>query len=367
MKIKSLLFTFIIAILSFSVYSQDPLYSQFYFNSVFTNPSLIGSNHAGTKIVYNQRQQWQKIPGSLSTSTFSMDMNCPKNTNFGIMAFHDSEGENWFMRKDGLNVGFAYKLDINKCIIRGGIRYGFYQKSLNWDQFIFYDQLDPVLGLINNSKIPPPNNVEKTFYHDISFGFSGFKISRKSQLFRIVKFGYSWEHNVPFIFNPINETFYNSQYLITPVQTFQVNSLGRFNFSDEAISNINIKSTFASDKFCNLDLSYNFLYSQFVVGGGIRWNFYNIKNDYTKHRIENINHGVLVIGFTNKKATYMITYSADIPMSGISSSTIITSEVNLIIYTNKCICRIGSGYSGYDEGKNKCEDFYRRGKTVPIW
>ena len=93
MKIKSLLFTFIIAILSFSVYSQDPLYSQFYFNSVFTNPSLIGSNHAGTKIVYNQRQQWQKIPGSLSTSTFSMDMNCPKNTNFGIMAFHDSEGE----------------------------------------------------------------------------------------------------------------------------------------------------------------------------------------------------------------------------------------------------------------------------------
>ena len=48
-----------------NVFAQDPQFSQFYANPIYTNPAFAGSSTVG-RIVANARNQWPSIAGTFS-------------------------------------------------------------------------------------------------------------------------------------------------------------------------------------------------------------------------------------------------------------------------------------------------------------
>jgi hypothetical protein len=53
-------------------WAQDPQFSQFYANSIYTNPAFAGSVNHG-RIIMGVRNQWPSISGAFRTGTFSSD------------------------------------------------------------------------------------------------------------------------------------------------------------------------------------------------------------------------------------------------------------------------------------------------------
>ena len=72
-----------------SAFAQDPQFSQFYANPIYTNPAFAGSSTVG-RIVANVRNQWPSIAGTFRTGSVSFDEHYDAiNGGFGAMATYD--------------------------------------------------------------------------------------------------------------------------------------------------------------------------------------------------------------------------------------------------------------------------------------
>jgi type IX secretion system PorP/SprF family membrane protein len=153
-------------------FSQDPYFSQFYANRVYLNPAYAGFD-PGTTVTVNYRNQWYGIPdgaatatnGSFQTYNITADIQAPcllelEDVNFGmaVSAFKDDAGSMPLVTQ-----GFGLALSHEQPLIRGtrksklhrldvrvGSQLSMIQRSLNGDHFIFSNQLDHVVGLIDN-------------------------------------------------------------------------------------------------------------------------------------------------------------------------------------------------------------------------
>ena len=152
--------------------AQDPYFSQFYANRVYLNPAYAGFD-PGTTLTLNYRDQWFGVPdGDASTfldsyRTFNVtagfQMPCLFNLediNLGtaVSVFSDAAGgapmrtlgaaftvshEQPLVRARNNDRGKLKRLDL-----RVGAQFGFMQKQLRGNYFIYSDFLDPVGGLI---------------------------------------------------------------------------------------------------------------------------------------------------------------------------------------------------------------------------
>jgi hypothetical protein len=62
-----------LAVGSYQLKAQDPLFSQFYNNPIYYNPGYIGLNQ-GVRTRFNYRDQWTGLPVDFKTYNFSMDI-----------------------------------------------------------------------------------------------------------------------------------------------------------------------------------------------------------------------------------------------------------------------------------------------------
>lgn len=163
--------------------AQDPSFSMFYFNKLYLNPAYAGINRDLT-VQATTRFQWTGVPSPNETKAFSADIACPANKlGFGLMAYDDYVGEGLFRHTTASfslaahipsrfpgNFGMR-ALRGRKYILSAGLQYSIGKKSLNYDQLVFSDQLDPVLGNIFPSAATAnnPGDVSKLI-HDLSAG-----------------------------------------------------------------------------------------------------------------------------------------------------------------------------------------------------
>ena len=62
---------YILVFLGSSLFSQEPVFSDFYNNPIYLNPALAGQYQI--RASFNANNQWYNIPGQLNTQTFSLD------------------------------------------------------------------------------------------------------------------------------------------------------------------------------------------------------------------------------------------------------------------------------------------------------
>jgi type IX secretion system PorP/SprF family membrane protein len=138
----------LVGYLSFGIqaFSQDPIYSQFYNAPLQLNPAFAGTTYA-PKFSLNYRNQWALVPKAYNTFSASYDQYFQEiNSGVGVFLTGDSSGDGLYktIKASGL---YSYNLTLqNNYFVKIGIEAAFVQGRWNWDELIFFDQLDPEFG-----------------------------------------------------------------------------------------------------------------------------------------------------------------------------------------------------------------------------
>ncbi len=154
-------------ILVANVYAQDPHFSQFYANPLYLNPALTGIVKA-PHFVINYRNQWPQINNAYITYNASYDQYAKKlHGGIGGEILYDKAAGG--LLSTGLVSGtYAYHLKVNRKItVNAGFKATYVEKSMDWNNAVWGDQIDNTNGFIYQSQ-QPTGNVAR--YADFSSG-----------------------------------------------------------------------------------------------------------------------------------------------------------------------------------------------------
>jgi type IX secretion system PorP/SprF family membrane protein len=154
--------------------AQDPLFSQYYANPLYLNPAMAGSN-VGARYVLNYRNQWPAIPGTFVSYSASFDQYIDAiSGGIGVQAIADRTGESMFSM-NGIHAMYSNNINLSrKWAIKTGLQAGYTNRSLNWDNLVFGDQIDARLGVVRgtleNTPIAGGGGVTSANYFDFAGG-----------------------------------------------------------------------------------------------------------------------------------------------------------------------------------------------------
>ena len=154
-----------------SARGQDPNYSQWLNAPLYYNPAFTGLN-TGFRARFSARDQWPNLPVDFRTCYFSLDMgdrNLPGSGGIGLLVNRDNEGIG-FIRNLSVGLSLSVRIPIARNLIcQVGVKGSFVQKWLEWNDFVFSDQLNAKYGNIYNSSLSPPDD-EQRFFPDFGVG-----------------------------------------------------------------------------------------------------------------------------------------------------------------------------------------------------
>jgi type IX secretion system PorP/SprF family membrane protein len=144
---------------------QDPNFSQFFNAPSYYNPALTGLN-TGLKASFTFRNQWPNLPSSFKSYFFSADLgdrNLPGSGGLGIIVNSDNQAFG-FIRNLAEGINMSVRIPLSDFVVsQVGIRASVVQKSVNWDDFVFTDQLSEKYGNIYTSSFQRPESYKKIF------------------------------------------------------------------------------------------------------------------------------------------------------------------------------------------------------------
>ncbi len=148
--------------------AQDPSFSQYFNNRMYSNPAFTGIDGA-LSFTAAYRKQWSKVPGGFTTQSVSVeDFEPCFNSGLGLFVMQDTEGEG-ILRTQMAALSYAYVIPFRQGKTLHNIRCGFspywMQKDIDWNRLIFSDQLDPKQGAIYPTQFQP--------FEDIPVNFGG--------------------------------------------------------------------------------------------------------------------------------------------------------------------------------------------------
>ncbi|MEM6965042.1 MAG: PorP/SprF family type IX secretion system membrane protein, partial [Bacteroidota bacterium] len=124
--------------------AQDPSFSQFYANRIYLNPAFTGlDNGIGVSAV--SRLQWIAADRGFRTYSLSAEVKRPFiKSGFGIQLLQDEQGIG-DLTNTSVGLSYSYTIPLRRFNeIKFGLQGRVSQKSVNWSQLVFSDQLDPV-------------------------------------------------------------------------------------------------------------------------------------------------------------------------------------------------------------------------------
>ncbi len=159
-----------IVLYSTQTFAQDPEFSQFYANPIYTNPAFAGSSTVG-RIVTNARSQWPNIAGSLRTVSASYDEHYDViNGGIGIMAVADEAGSG-LLQSFSLKGVYSYQIVITRHLtMRAAIEASINQKSINFGKLTFSDMIVLQQGFVTATQEKPPGPDPNVYYANFAAG-----------------------------------------------------------------------------------------------------------------------------------------------------------------------------------------------------
>jgi type IX secretion system PorP/SprF family membrane protein len=181
-----------LALFAIEVRAQDPHFSQFYANPIYTNPAFAGGSYVG-RIGLNYRSQWPSISGTFRTFSASYDEHFNKlNGGIGLLATNDEAGVGT-LRSTSASFIYSYQIILSKYVtMRAGIQVGFTQKTIDFSKLQFFDQIIRTQGFvratsekpIEGPKIYPNINVGTVIYSNKFYaGFAIHNLNEPEQGF----------------------------------------------------------------------------------------------------------------------------------------------------------------------------------------
>jgi type IX secretion system PorP/SprF family membrane protein len=170
-RVLKAIFILVFAIAFSQLKAQDPTFSQFYNNPIYYNPGYIGLN-AGMRARFNYRDQWTGLPVDFKTYNFSLDMAeraIPGSGGLGLLVSSDRAGTG-MIKSNNVGIGTAARIPLyDNMVAQMGFMVSYAQKSVNWDELVFTDQLHARYGNIYQSAFESPAT-NRVSYPDFSVG-----------------------------------------------------------------------------------------------------------------------------------------------------------------------------------------------------
>ncbi|MES2558770.1 MAG: type IX secretion system membrane protein PorP/SprF [Bacteroidota bacterium] len=151
-----------------TAWAQDPQFSQYYANPIYTNPAFAGGSNVG-RMVLNYRSQWPTISGTFRTFSASYDEHYDIiNGGIGFIATADEAGVGT-LQSTSFSGMYAYQINLNKTMtMRLGVQAGVFQKTINFNKLVFVDQIREQQGIVRaTGEVPITNAI---FYPNFSAG-----------------------------------------------------------------------------------------------------------------------------------------------------------------------------------------------------
>ena len=126
--------------------AQDVSFSQFYTNPLYLNPAFAGTIGV-PRVALQYRNQWHAFDNAFNTYSAAMDMPVEKlRGGIGFNFINDAQA-NGALNTYQANAAYAVNIQLSEHYwLNGGIQAGYHQNSLNVDDLIFADNLDPITG-----------------------------------------------------------------------------------------------------------------------------------------------------------------------------------------------------------------------------
>jgi type IX secretion system PorP/SprF family membrane protein len=130
------------------LWAQDPQFSQFYANPIYTNPAFAGASN-NIRVGLIGRMQYTNIPNAYTTAAAAIDAPITSlNGGLGIMATTDIAGDGK-LTTNTVSLIYAYNTKLTrKLYMRAGVQAQMYQRTYDFSKFKFGDQIDPQFGFI---------------------------------------------------------------------------------------------------------------------------------------------------------------------------------------------------------------------------
>jgi type IX secretion system PorP/SprF family membrane protein len=173
LRVKCIVCLGIILLQAAVVRAQDPQFSQFFANPMYTNPAFAGSSYVARGVM-NYRSQWPSISGTIRTFSASYDEHFDViNGGVGIIATRDEAGVG-VLTTTAVSGVYAYQINVSKTFtVRASLQAGFQQLSIQFDKLSFYDQLAKGRGIVRPTQEQMLANPNPT-YPVVSTGFIGY-------------------------------------------------------------------------------------------------------------------------------------------------------------------------------------------------
>lgn len=181
--IRQILFLAALFSCSWNLQAQDPIFTQFYSTPLMMNPAFAGNTYA-PRIALNYRNEWPAVStdGSFAFVTYaaSYEQFLPAlNSGLGISIMSDDAGGGLY-KITNFSANYAYRVQVNdEFNLKLGVDVGFRQINLDWDRFVFLDQLDEIHGAVdpagnpNISQEQRPEVTNKTYF-DVGAGILAY-------------------------------------------------------------------------------------------------------------------------------------------------------------------------------------------------
>ena len=156
MTIRSTVLGLVFVLFSFSAFTQDIHFSQYYASPLNLNPALIGGFNGTFRLVANYRNQWFSVLGASSYVTYSGSVDAPilrKRLNsdqlgVGLVVMNDKSGDGGLSNLT-IMAGASYHkaLDnFNRFSLSLGVQGGVVQKRIDFNKLTFEEQFVADIG-----------------------------------------------------------------------------------------------------------------------------------------------------------------------------------------------------------------------------
>ncbi len=304
------LILFFVFIIPKIILGQDPGFSQFFANPLYSNPALSGTTELPRTVV-NYRNQWPQKGATYTTYSLSYDQPSKKlNTGFGIQIFHDRELNN-VLNTSSAAFSYSYHLKFDhQSFITLGLQAGMVLKQFDTSSLIFPTEIDQLSGVISGTT-PITYSDEKKIYPDFAVGAVG----QHNEIF--------WGASVHHLTQPDESIIKGDQKGKLPMKiTFHAGARSRklhhgllsreFTLSPNIIYQ-------QQGSFKQLNLGVYMIEKSFLFGGWYRNNI-DIRPDAI----------IALIGFAREK--FQFGYSFDFTLSKLSNYSSGSHEISLTFF-----------------------------------
>lgn len=155
--------------------AQQVEFSQFYAAPLHLNPALAGISH-GPRFGLTYRNQWPELGngpnGGFTTTLISYDQHIEAiHGGIGLQYISDRIANDKIVQNT-LSAGYSFQIRASRKFgIKIGAQGSYTHRYINWNDLLFFDQIDPLRGFFQSIGVPnattevPPGNFNKHLFN----------------------------------------------------------------------------------------------------------------------------------------------------------------------------------------------------------